>query len=159
VSGRHVVGARPNFPKLAPVLRAGRLVAVEQVVVHTGQHYDAFMSSSFFDDLGIAPPDHNLKVGSGSHAVQTARIMERFEPVLARHRPDWLVVSGDVNSRMATALVAAKLGVRIAHVEPGSRSGDRAMLNAWFDWHAAGWQPAAQALGTPAAQSFTRSNA
>ena len=95
--------------------------------MHTGQHYDALMSSSFFDDLGIAPPDHNLEVGSGSHAVQTARIMERFEPVLARHRPDWLVVYGDVNSTMATALVAAKLGVRIAHVEAGLRSGDRAM--------------------------------
>jgi len=100
---------------------------VEQVVVHTGQHYDALLSGSFFDDLGIAPPDHNLEVGSGTHAVQTARIMERFEPVLVRERPDWLVVYGDVNSTMATALVAAKLGVRIAHVEAGLRSGDRAM--------------------------------
>jgi UDP-N-acetylglucosamine 2-epimerase (non-hydrolysing) len=123
----HVVGARPNFPKLAPVLRAGRRIGVEQIVVHTGQHYDALLSSSFFDDLGITPPDHNLEVGSGTHAVQTARIMERFEPVLVRHRPDWLVVYGDVNSTMATALVAAKLGVRIAHVEAGLRSGDRAM--------------------------------
>ena len=109
------------------MLRAGRRVGVEQVVVHTGQHYDALLSGSFFDDLGIAPPDHNLEVGSGSHAVQTARIMERFEPVLVRERPDWLVVYGDVNSTMATALVAAKLGVRIAHVEAGLRSGDRAM--------------------------------
>jgi UDP-N-acetylglucosamine 2-epimerase (non-hydrolysing) len=123
----HVVGARPNFPKLAPVLRAGQRVGVEQLVVHTGQHYDTLMSSSFFDDLGITPPDHNLEVGSGTHAVQTARIMERFEPVLVQHRPDWLVVYGDVNSTMATALVAAKLGVRIAHVEAGLRSGDRAM--------------------------------
>ena len=109
------------------MLRAGRRVGVEQVVVHTGQHYDALLSGSFFDDLGIAPPDHNLEVGSGTHAVQTARIMERFEPVLVRERPDWLVVYGDVNSTMATALVAAKLGVRIAHVEAGLRSGDRAM--------------------------------
>lgn len=109
------------------MLRAGRRVGVEQVVVHTGQHYDALMSGSFFDDLGITPPDHNLEVGSGTHAVQTARIMERFEPVLVRERPDWLVVYGDVNSTMATALVAAKLGVRIAHVEAGLRSGDRAM--------------------------------
>lgn len=109
------------------MLRAGRRVGAEQIVVHTGQHYDALLSSSFFEDLGIAPPDHNLEVGSGTHAVQTARIMERFEPVLLRHRPDWLVVYGDVNSTMATALVAAKLGVRIAHVEAGLRSGDRAM--------------------------------
>jgi UDP-N-acetylglucosamine 2-epimerase (non-hydrolysing) len=123
----HVVGARPNFPKLAPVMRAGQGVGVEQLVVHTGQHYDTLLSSSFFDDLGIAPPDHNLEVGSGTHAVQTARIMERFEPVLVQTRPDWLVVYGDVNSTMATALVAAKLGVRIAHVEAGLRSGDRAM--------------------------------
>jgi UDP-N-acetylglucosamine 2-epimerase (non-hydrolysing) len=109
------------------VLRAGQRVGVEQLVVHTGQHYDTLMSSSFFDDLGITPPDHNLEVGSGTHAAQTARIMERFEPVLVQHRPDWLVVYGDVNSTMATALVAAKLGIRIAHVEAGLRSGDRAM--------------------------------
>ena len=85
------------------------------------------LSSSFFDDLGIPPPDVNLEVGSGTHAVQTARIMERFEPVLVEHRPDWLVVYGDVNSTMAAALVAAKLGVRIAHVEAGLRSDDRTM--------------------------------
>jgi UDP-N-acetylglucosamine 2-epimerase (non-hydrolysing) len=123
----HVVGARPNFPKLAPVYRAGVQAGLEQRVVHTGQHYDTLLSSSFFDDLEIPPPDYNLEVGSASHAVQTARIMERFEPVLTESAPDWLVVYGDVNSTMATALVAAKLGVRIAHVEAGLRSGDRSM--------------------------------
>ena len=123
----HVVGARPNFPKLAPVYHAGRAAGVEQVVVHTGQHYDELLSSGFFDDLDIPPPDFNLEVGSASHAVQTARILERFEPVLLARAPDWLVVYGDVNSTMATALVAAKLNVRIAHVEAGLRSGDRTM--------------------------------
>ena len=123
----HVVGARPNFPKLAPVYRAGVQAGLEQRVVHTGQHYDTLLSSSFFDDLEIPPPDYNLEVGSASHALQTARIMERFEPVLLESAPDWLVVYGDVNSTMATALVASKLGVRIAHVEAGLRSGDRAM--------------------------------
>lgn len=123
----HVVGARPNFPKLAPVFQAGRLAGLDQLIVHTGQHYDALLSSGFFDDLDIPPPDFNLEVGSASHAVQTARILERFEPVLTSCTPDWLVVYGDVNSTMATALVASKLGVRIAHVEAGLRSGDRAM--------------------------------
>jgi UDP-N-acetylglucosamine 2-epimerase (non-hydrolysing) len=123
----HVVGARPNFPKLAPVYHAGCRAGLEQVVVHTGQHYDELLSSGFFDDLDIPPPDFNLEVGSASHAVQTARILERFEPVLLSSVPDWLVVYGDVNSTMATALVASKLGVRIAHVEAGLRSGDRSM--------------------------------
>jgi UDP-N-acetylglucosamine 2-epimerase (non-hydrolysing) len=123
----HVVGARPNFPKLAPVFHAGRAAGVDQLVVHTGQHYDTLLSTGFFDDLEIPPPDFNLEVGSASHAVQTARIMKRFEPVLIESAADWLVVYGDVNSTMATALVASKLGVRIAHVEAGLRSGDRAM--------------------------------
>lgn len=123
----HIVGARPNFPKLAPVHRAAAAIGLEQVIVHTGQHYDEAMSASFFRDLGIPEPDVNLEVGSASHAVQTARIIERFEPVLLEHRPDWLVVYGDVNSTMATAIVAAKLGVRIAHVEAGLRSNDRTM--------------------------------
>ena len=100
---------------------------MEQVVVHTGQHYDALMSSSFFDDLGITPPDHNLEVGSGTHAVQTARIMERLEPVLLEQAPDWVVVYGDVNSTLAAAVVASKIGQRVAHVEAGLRSGDRSM--------------------------------
>ena len=123
----HIVGARPNFPKLAPVYRAGQAAGLEQLVVHTGQHYDENMSASFFRDLGIREPDANLAVGSSSHATQTARIMERLEPVLERERPDWLVVYGDINSTMAAAIVAAKLGVRIAHVEAGLRSRDLGM--------------------------------
>ena len=125
----HVVGARPNFMKVAPVMRAmaARAPAFEQRLVHTGQHYDAAMSKVFFDELGIAPPDHNLEVGSASHAAQTAEIMLRFEPVLEAWRPDWLVVVGDVNSTMAATLVASKLGVRTAHVEAGLRSFDRGM--------------------------------
>jgi UDP-N-acetylglucosamine 2-epimerase (non-hydrolysing) len=100
---------------------------VNQRVVHTGQHYDEALSTSFFADLGIPAPDINLEVGSLSHAAQTARIMERMEPVLLETRPDWLVVYGDVNSTAAAALVAAKLGIRIAHVEAGLRSFDRSM--------------------------------
>jgi UDP-N-acetylglucosamine 2-epimerase (non-hydrolysing) len=124
----HVVGARPNFMKLAPVLLAGRATAgVTQQVVHTGQHYDREMSDRFFDDLGIPRPDENLNVGSGTHAQQTATIMARFEPVLERYDPAWVVVYGDVNSTMAATLVAAKIGVPVAHVEAGLRSRDRTM--------------------------------
>ena len=123
----HVVGARPNFMKLAPVLLAGQGAGVSQFVVHTGQHYDHEMSDRFFVDLGIPRPDENLEVGSGTHAVQTAAIMSRFEPVLLRVKPDWVVVYGDVNSTMAATLVAAKLGIRSAHVEAGLRSRDRSM--------------------------------
>ena len=123
----HIVGARPNFPKLAPVLRAGRLAGATQCVVHTGQHYDDAMSDGFFRDLGIPAPDLNLAVGSGTHAAQTARIMERIEPVLIAERPDWMLVYGDVNSTMAAAIVASKLGIRFAHVEAGLRSFDRTM--------------------------------
>ncbi len=123
----HVVGARPNFPKLAPVHRAARRAGLVQTVVHTGQHYDEAMSASFFRELEIPEPDVNLGVGSASHAVQTARIMERIEPVLLERRPDWVLVYGDVNSTVAAALVAVKLGVRAAHVEAGLRSYDRAM--------------------------------
>jgi len=124
----HVVGARPNFMKAAPVLRAGATVAgVEQVLVHTGQHYDPAMSEQFFRDLELPAPDENLEVGSGSHAEQTARIMIAFEPVLDWHRPDWVLVYGDVNSTIACALVAAKKATRIAHVEAGLRSRDRSM--------------------------------
>ncbi|HET7040627.1 MAG TPA: UDP-N-acetylglucosamine 2-epimerase (non-hydrolyzing), partial [Gemmatimonadales bacterium] len=123
-----VAGARPNFMKVAPILRAARDAGAEARLVHTGQHYDAAMSEAFFRDLGLPTPDHHLGVGSGSHAVQTARIMEAFEPVLREERPDWVVVVGDVNSTLACALVAAKLhealGVRVAHVEAGLRSGD-----------------------------------
>lgn len=125
----HVVGARPNFMKVAPVMRAmaARDGRFEQRLVHTGQHYDEAMSQVFFDELGIAPPDDNLEVGSASHAAQTAEIMLRFEPVLVAWKPDWLVVVGDVNSTMAATLVASKLGVRTAHVEAGLRSFDRGM--------------------------------
>ena len=98
-----------------------------QIVVHTGQHYDDALSDAFFRDLGIVAPDVNLAVGSESHAVQTARIMERIEPALIRERPDWVIVYGDVNSTMAAAVVASKLGIRIAHVEAGLRSFDRTM--------------------------------
>jgi UDP-N-acetylglucosamine 2-epimerase (non-hydrolysing) len=124
----HVVGARPNFMKVAPVLRAGNDAGgISQVLVHTGQHYDPGMSDSFFHDLGLPAPDENLGVGSGTHAEQTARIMLAFEPVLDRHAPDWVVVYGDVNSTVACALVAVKKGIRIAHVEAGLRSRDRSM--------------------------------
>jgi UDP-N-acetylglucosamine 2-epimerase (non-hydrolysing) len=124
----HVVGARPNFMKAAPVLSAGRRHAgVRQVLVHTGQHYDHAMSDTFFTDLELPLPDENLGVGSGTHAEQTARIMLGFEPVLDRHRPDWVIVYGDVNSTIACALVASKKGIRIAHVEAGLRSGDWSM--------------------------------
>ena len=124
----HVVGARPNFMKVAPVLHAAKKHgAIEQLLVHTGQHYDAAMSDSFFTDLGLPEPDVNLEVGSATHAVQTARIMLGFEPVLDEHRPDWVVVYGDVNSTVACALVAVKKGIRVAHVEAGLRSRDRGM--------------------------------
>jgi UDP-N-acetylglucosamine 2-epimerase (non-hydrolysing) len=125
----HVVGARPNFMKVAPVMREleRRATSFEQLLVHTGQHYDDEMSSAFFDDLALPRPDVNLEVGSGSHAWQTAQVMQRFEPVLEEYRPDWVVVPGDVNSTLACALVAAKLGIRVAHVEAGLRSYDRTM--------------------------------
>ena len=123
----HIAGARPNFPKLAPVHRAVCGAGWRQTVVHTGQHYDAAMSDQFFDELQIPHPDENLEVGSATHAVQTARIMERLEPVLLGRRPDWVLVYGDVNSTVAAALVASKLGIRVAHVEAGLRSYDRSM--------------------------------
>lgn len=123
----HVVGARPNFMKAAPVIRAARAHRVDQLLVHTGQHYDHAMSAAFFAELELPLPDENLGVGSGSHAEQTAKIMLGFEPVLDRRRPDWVVVYGDVNSTLACALVATKKGIRIAHVEAGLRSGDWSM--------------------------------
>lgn len=141
-----VVGARPNFMKVAPIITAIRAhnallarhsdnpEAVDHVLVHTGQHYDQAMSDSFFADLGLPEPDYNLGVGSGSHAAQTADVMRKFEEVLVRERPDVLIVVGDVNSTLACALVAAKIsfdasGARpmIAHVEAGLRSFDRTM--------------------------------
>src|SRR5919107_27428 len=125
----NVVGARPNFMKVAPVVEAMRRRASEfaPTVVHTGQHYDERMSDDFFRDLGLPAPDVHLGVGSGSHAGQTAAVMQRFEPVVLEHKPDWVVVVGDVNSTLACALVCAKLLVPVAHVEAGLRSRDRAM--------------------------------
>jgi UDP-N-acetylglucosamine 2-epimerase (non-hydrolysing) len=123
----HVVGARPNFPKLAPVHRAANAAGLLQCIVHTGQHYQQELSGGFFRELDIPAPDINLEVGSGTHAQQTARVMERLEPVILGERPDWVVVYGDVNSTLAAALVASKLGVRLAHVEAGLRSYDRTM--------------------------------
>lgn len=124
----HIVGARPNFMKVAPVLTAlkGR-ANVTQALVHTGQHYDVNMSDVFFEQLEIPAPDFNLAVGSGTHATQTAEIMMRLESVIVEQRPDLVLVYGDVNSTVAAALVCAKLGVRVGHVEAGLRSFDRSM--------------------------------
>lgn len=125
----NVVGARPNFMKMAPLIRAmnEKRDRIEHLLVHTGQHYDRNMSDNFFTQLEIPEPDINLGVGGGSHAEQTARIMIEFEKVLLAHNPDMIVVVGDVNSTIACSLVAAKLGVKIAHVEAGLRSFDRTM--------------------------------
>lgn len=125
----NVVGARPNFMKVAPIVDAMRRRSDDflPLIVHTGQHYDAQMSDAFFNDLGIPKPDVYLGVGSGSHAVQTAAVMQQFEPVVLEHRPDWVLVVGDVNSTIACALVCVKLGIKVAHVEAGLRSRDRAM--------------------------------
>ncbi len=123
----HVVGARPNFVKAAPVLRALKGRGLRQTVVHTGQHYDRIMSDVFFTQLAIPEPDVNLEVGSGTHAAQTAEVMGRIEPVLLHRKPDIVLVYGDVNSTLAAALVCAKLLIRVAHVEAGLRSFDRTM--------------------------------
>jgi UDP-N-acetylglucosamine 2-epimerase (non-hydrolysing) len=124
----HVVGARPNFMKAAPVMRAlAQKAGIQQTLVHTDQHYDANMSDVFFRQLGIPEPNVNLGVGSGSHAQQTAEIMRGFEPVVLAAKPDFVLVYGDVNSTVAAALVCAKLLVRVGHVEAGLRSFDRSM--------------------------------
>lgn len=122
-----VVGARPNFMKIGPVIEALTARGFSAPLLHTGQHYDEAMNDRFFADLGLPHPDINLEVGSGSHARQTADIMRRFEPVLDEMRPDAVLVVGDVNSTIACALVAAKKGVKVIHVEAGLRSYDRAM--------------------------------
>jgi UDP-N-acetylglucosamine 2-epimerase (non-hydrolysing) len=124
-----VVGARPNFMKIAPIMRAfaERPRQFEPLLVHTGQHYDVAMNERFFQQLRIPNPDISLEVGSGSHAVQTAEVMKRFEPVLDQHQPDVVLVVGDVNSTIACALVASKKGVKVVHVEAGLRSRDRTM--------------------------------
>jgi UDP-N-acetylglucosamine 2-epimerase (non-hydrolysing) len=124
----HIVGARPNFMKVAPVLNAlKQRKNVAQTLVHTGQHYDVNMSDVFFQQLDIPAPDVNLAVGSGTHAKQTAEIMMRLEPVVLERQPDMVLVYGDVNSTVATVLVCAKLGVQVGHVEAGLRSFDRTM--------------------------------
>jgi UDP-N-acetylglucosamine 2-epimerase (non-hydrolysing) len=124
-----VVGARPNFMKMAPILRAlaAHQPPIPALLVHTGQHYDASMSDKLFADLRLPRPDINLEVGSGSHAVQTAEVMKRFEPALDEHKPSCVLVVGDVNSTLACTLVAVKKGVPVAHVEAGLRSYDRKM--------------------------------
>ena len=124
-----VVGARPNFMKIAPVhLEFLKYKdSVQHLICHTGQHYDEKMSKIFFDDLNISPPDFNLNVGSGSHAVQTANIMIEFEKVLMAEKPDLLIVVGDVNSTIACSLVAKKMNIPVAHIEAGLRSFDRTM--------------------------------
>ena len=141
-----VVGARPNFMKIAPIVaelkkaelekaglkkpglkKAKNLPAIEHCLVHSGQHYDELLSGNFFADLGLPQPDVNLQVGSGSHAVQTAEIMKRIEPVLLDFKPQMVLVVGDVNSTLAAALTAAKLGIGVAHIEAGLRSFDMTM--------------------------------
>ncbi len=124
-----IAGARPNFMKVAPIYAEMKRRSAEFApkIVHTGQHYDAAMSDAFFDDLGMPKPDIHLGVGSGSHAVQTAKIMTEFEPVVLAEKPDWVLVVGDVNSTIACALVCSKLGIKVAHVEAGLRSRDRSM--------------------------------
>ncbi|MCU0613058.1 MAG: UDP-N-acetyl glucosamine 2-epimerase [Candidatus Eisenbacteria bacterium] len=124
----HVVGARPNFMKAAPVIHAlTALPGIRQTLVHTGQHYDDTMSTAFFQELGLPRPEVNLGIGSGTHAVQTAQIMMRFEEHVLAHRPDLVMVYGDVNSTVAAALVCAKQLIPVAHVEAGLRSFDRTM--------------------------------
>jgi len=124
----NVVGARPNFMKIAPLMRVYRTYPqIDSLLVHTGQHYDEKMSHSFFRELDIPEPDVNLEVGSASHAVQTAEIMKAFEPVVLDYQPDVVLVVGDVNSTVACGLVAVKLGVRLVHIEAGLRSFDRSM--------------------------------
>jgi UDP-N-acetylglucosamine 2-epimerase (non-hydrolysing) len=124
----NIVGARPNLPKIAPLMREmQRHPEIEPILVHTGQHYDAALSDIFFRQMGIPTPHVNLEVGSGSHAVQTAEVLKRIEPVLLEHQPDLVLVVGDVNSTIAVSLAAVKLGISVAHVEAGLRSFDRAM--------------------------------
>lgn len=123
----HVVGARPNFVKMAPVYKALEKRGISQLIVHTGQHYDKNMSDVFFTELEIKTPDINFNVGSASHAIQTAKIMIAFEELVEKNRPDLVLVYGDVNSTVAAAMVCSKLGIKIGHVEAGLRSFDRTM--------------------------------
>jgi UDP-N-acetylglucosamine 2-epimerase (non-hydrolysing) len=123
-----IVGARPNLPKIAPLIREMRRhPEIEPLLVHTGQHYDYMLSDIFFRQMGIPEPNVNLEVGSGSHAAQTSDVLKRIEPILIQYKPDLVLVVGDVNSTVAVALAAAKLGIGVAHVEAGLRSFDRSM--------------------------------
>ena len=125
----NIVGARPNFMKMAPIIEAMNKYPgdLHHLLVHTGQHYDERMSKAFFDDLGMPKPDIDLEVGSGSHAEQTARIMVEFEKVCLQEKPDLVIVVGDVNSTMACTITAKKMGIKVAHVEAGLRSRDMSM--------------------------------
>ncbi len=123
-----IAGARPNFMKVAPLFHALKQESwCRPVLIHTGQHYDVNMSDAFFRDLQLPEPDHHLEVGSGTHAEQTGRVMMAYEKICFEHRPDWVVVVGDINSTLACALVAAKLCIPVAHLEAGLRSGDLTM--------------------------------
>jgi UDP-N-acetylglucosamine 2-epimerase len=122
-----VVGARPQFVKSAPVVRAARAAGIDHLLIHTGQHYDKKMSAVFFEELDLLPPKHTLGVGSGTHGAQTAAMMQRLEPVLVAEAPDWVLIYGDTNSTIAAALTSAKLAIPVAHVEAGLRSFNRSM--------------------------------
>jgi UDP-N-acetylglucosamine 2-epimerase (non-hydrolysing) len=122
-----IAGARPNFMKIAPLIHELQKTNFSWKLIHTGQHYDAKLSDIFFSELNIPKPDYNLEVGSGSHAIQTAKIMERFEPICIKENPDLVIVVGDVNSTIACALVAKKLNIKVVHVEAGLRSFDNNM--------------------------------
>ena len=123
----HVVGARPNFVKAAPLIKAINSTGIKQVLIHTGQHYSKNLSDDFFEVLNIPEPDYHLSIGSGTHATQTAAVLEKIEPILSKVNPDIVVVYGDVNSTVAACLAAAKLQIKTAHIESGLRSFDKQM--------------------------------
>jgi UDP-GlcNAc3NAcA epimerase len=137
-----VVGARPQFIKAAPVSRAFDQAGIEEILVHTGQHYDATMSDVFFEKLGLRPPAHNLNVGSGSHGVQTGKMLEKLDPILEKVKPEVVLLFGDTNSTLAGAIAAAKFKIPIAHVEAGLRSFNRGMpeeINRLLTDHVSRW--------------------